>query len=430
MAEHWLYLPSVAFFILLAHRILVFYKIKGFRYISIVFVTLLLISYSVLTVKQNYYWRDPVRFFEATLKYNPGSAMVHNNLGVAYRDKGDNKAAIEHYKEAIRLDRKHSVAYINLARAYEDLNLNAEAESAYKEAVKVMPDFIQGYLGIAKLYAREHKIPEAKGALLKAAQLDPGNAHFYYYYMGFIYSSAGDLTDAALAYEEAIKAKSGFAEAYNNLAMLYIVTGREKEAIDLLNKAVATGSGDKYAYYYNLGFIYARLGDTRNEVSSYQKAIEANPRFLKGYENLSRLYFASQDKAGLFDLYRKAIANKVDYYEAYFNMGRYYNEERLERKAIPLYLKAVKLNPTSAEAYLWLGTSYCAIGKMSPAIKALKRAVELDPVSGFAHNNLAVAYFYGKNYDLAIKHCDKALEYGYKVDPKLLESLSAHRNKK
>lgn len=430
MAEHWLYLPSIGFFILLAHRIKIFYKIKGFRYVSIFFVSALLVSYSFLTAKQNYYWRDPVKFFETTLKYNPESAMIHNNLGVAYRDKGETETAIGHYKKAISLDRKHSIAYMNLARAYEDANLAAEAEAVYKKSVEVMPDFTQGYLGLAKLYARGHKNLKAREALLMAARLDPENAYFYYYDMGVVYSSAGNLSEAVLFYNEAIKEKPGFSEAYNNLAMLYVATGKKKEAIDLLNKAVATGSSDKFAYYYNLGFIYGSLGDTKNQIGSYEKAVEANPRLLKAYENLAGLYASARDNDGLLKLYRRAIANRLNYYEAYFSTARSYSEEGLDHKAIPLYLKAIKLNPDSAEAYLWLGTSYCAIGKMKPAIQALKKSVEMEPVLGLAHNNLAVAYFYDKNYDLALEHCDKAIEYGYKVDPKLLELLSAHRNKK
>jgi len=38
-----------------------------------------------------------------------------------------------------------------------------------------------------------------------------------------------------------------------------------------------------------------------------------------------------------------------------------------------------------------------------------------------------MAYFKEKQYALAVKHCDRALELGYKVNPRLLKDLLLYR---
>ena len=57
----------------------------------------------------------------------------------------------------------------------------------------------------------------------------------------------------------------------------------------------------------------------------------------------------------------------------------------------------------------------------------IARALATDPKLAVAHNNIAVAYYYQKQYALAIRHCDKAIELGYQVPPKLLELLKPFR---
>lgn len=45
------------------------------------------------------------------------------------------------------------------------------------------------------------------------------------------------------------------------------------------------------------------------------------------------------------------------------------------------------------------------------------------------HNNLAVVYYAKKKYNLAIRHCDRALELGYKVKEEFLKCLEPYRKK-
>ncbi|MDD5449444.1 MAG: hypothetical protein PHO42_02475, partial [Candidatus Omnitrophica bacterium] len=88
MSENWLYLPSIGFFLLLAKGLSALYKKAGFKIFIPLFIIGLITFYSYLTIKQNRYWREPMAFYERTLKYSPYSAKTYNNLGNIYTDIG------------------------------------------------------------------------------------------------------------------------------------------------------------------------------------------------------------------------------------------------------------------------------------------------------------------------------------------------------
>ncbi|MDB4349842.1 hypothetical protein OAA99_02695, partial [Omnitrophica bacterium] len=89
MAEHWLYIPSIGAFLILARGLTLLYKKKGLVIIATIFTAGLLAFYSFLTIKQNCYWKDPITFCERTLRYVPESAWMYNNLGNARYVKGE-----------------------------------------------------------------------------------------------------------------------------------------------------------------------------------------------------------------------------------------------------------------------------------------------------------------------------------------------------
>jgi hypothetical protein len=44
-----------------------------------------------------------------------------------------------------------------------------------------------------------------------------------------------------------------------------------------------------------------------------------------------------------------------------------------------------------------------------------------------AYNNLAIAYLEKEEYELAVKHVNKAVELGYEVAPEILDEIKKYR---
>jgi tetratricopeptide (TPR) repeat protein len=102
-------------------------------------------------------------------------------------------------------------------------------------------------------------------------------------------ASAGDPTVAVADMNIPRAARKQFNKATDLIA-------REdwKKAIDLLNRALAIYP--QYAQAYNnLGVVYARLGDRSNEKVALQKALAINDHFAPAWVNLGRMAIAQRD---------------------------------------------------------------------------------------------------------------------------------------
>jgi hypothetical protein len=86
MAEHWLYLPSVGFYVILSFAIVHLPKTAAVA-LSIV----ILLGLTAATAKQNRYWNDPEVFYKRTLEYSPDSARIHTYLDVYYRMQAESR---------------------------------------------------------------------------------------------------------------------------------------------------------------------------------------------------------------------------------------------------------------------------------------------------------------------------------------------------
>ena len=108
-------------------------------------------------------------------------------------------------------------------------------------------------------------------------------------------------------------------------------------------------------------------------------------------------------------------------------LGAIYTEMARYDEAISACDHALSIDPNIAEAHYYLGTVYRQKGMLDEAISEYKQALAIDPTYGAAHHNLALVYFINKQYGLAIKHCDRAVEFGIKADPRFLEDLNVYR---
>ena len=78
-----------------------------------------------------------------------------------------------------------------------------------------------------------------------------------------------------------------------------------------------------------------------------------------------------------------------------------------------------------AEAFFQTYTGTCAV--FQTLRQDREKAIEIDSNYAAAHFNLATTYYNDKQYSLSIKHCNRAIELGYKVNPEFLKLLEPYR---
>lgn len=84
-------------------------------------------SLGVQMAKMNL-WREAMFRFQRAVELNPGDAMAHNNLAVAYEANGDYEKAAKEYREALKLDRSNQYIQKNYSRYTEFMARNKKRQ--------------------------------------------------------------------------------------------------------------------------------------------------------------------------------------------------------------------------------------------------------------------------------------------------------------
>jgi tetratricopeptide (TPR) repeat protein len=427
MAEHWLYVPSIGFFLFVVQRILSlsqtkktkpyaslvhsrpenrtlqgadeqlsrsvfrFKKPRAFSPRSFIFIGLLCF-YSLLTIHQNNYWRDPIAFYQRTLRFSPDKSGLYNNLGMVYEERGLTGEAVIAYQKAIECNPDSVQSYNNLGLLYSSLGRQAEAILLYKKAIRLNPLYPDSYNNLAVIDATLNKSGEAIELCRKAVELNP-NYVSAYYNLGTIYLGLDRYGEAITVFQKVLELNPVYAKVYDKLGLAYHGLGRDDDAIAYLKKEIKLNPGYTSAYY-NLASIYKEKKQYQEASALLEKASEVEPKNIDVLSALASLYRT-------LDQFPKASA---------------------------LYKKALGLDPHNPVLYFNLGNVCLALEQWHKAIDLYKKAIEINPQFAEAYDNLAVAYFHQRWYQLAVENTDKAAHLGVS-NPELLEALKPYRGK-
>jgi tetratricopeptide (TPR) repeat protein len=151
------------------------------------------------------------------------------------------KAEVE-YLQVLHRDERNGPVLANLALIQIELNRLDEAEKNIKRALIVAPDDAYNLLILGHLKLRQAKYDDAINALSRAAGLDPEDAQIQNF-LGMSLCEKGLRGPGETALRKAIQLQPGYAEAHNNLAVVYIT--QQPPAVELARwhyqKALAGG---------------------------------------------------------------------------------------------------------------------------------------------------------------------------------------------
>ena len=229
MAEHWLYLPSIGFFLILAKAFTHFYAKKRSRSAAMFLAAILVLFYSYLTIKQNKHWKDPKEFYKRTLTYAPHSARTHLSLAEVYQNSGKTAQAIAELKKAIELRPDHAYGYNNIGNLYESIGNIDMAVSAYEKAIEIDPGYAGAYNNLGRVYYNTGNRNKAIAFYQKAIEINP-NLMQTYNNLGAVYYANGNKEEAAKFFEQAINLNPNVPSVHKNLARVYQELGRKKES--------------------------------------------------------------------------------------------------------------------------------------------------------------------------------------------------------
>jgi tetratricopeptide (TPR) repeat protein len=247
----------------------------------------------------------------------------------------------------------------------------------------------------------------------------------------------GNYQDYETLFRATLARNPGSSFLHNNLGVILMSSGREREASAEFETAVRL-TPDSADYHVNLGLALSHLpGRMADAVAEYETALRLDPHFPAAHLNLGlamtsmpgRLQDAIEQYQKAIAAYQTAVRSEPDLWEAHFNLGLAYAQiAGREADAVTEYQTALRMKPDSALAHFHLGNAFHKMGRLPDAISAYQASLSIDPYLAEVHYELAyaLAQIPGRVPE-AIDECRKmlALKPGDEPGRQLMTSLLA-----
>ncbi|MFH2138686.1 MAG: tetratricopeptide repeat protein [Candidatus Omnitrophota bacterium] len=176
-AEHWLYLPSVGFFVIIAFFI--DKSIKSKRYVfrggAVLLLTAFLLSLSIATIRRNSDWSNEIEFYKKTIEYSGqwNIDRTNCNLALAYYRDGQYDKAMEQAKETLKINPDYPEALCLIGVLYGTNKEYDKSIEALKKAIEVLPGYVKAYNNLGITYAKKGELVQAIEVWKKIIEYDP-----------------------------------------------------------------------------------------------------------------------------------------------------------------------------------------------------------------------------------------------------------------
>lgn len=288
------------------------------------------------------------------------------------------------------------------------------------QSIKDHPD-VDSLYWIRGNYLMELKSGDlAIADFLKALSIDSTHKPHYFISLAEAYLMSSQSRLASSTLSEAMRNFPDHLPTLLKSAELHLILKQHMQALSVLDRLFVRDPQNVEAWYLS-GHVFYELGDTGKAVNSYQRSVDLDPNFFKGWKRMGDLltemklnkaidYYNNalrldsldpalfHDKAyalkslgreqEAFDLFRFICQSFPSYEPAYYNMGILLAERDSTEQAIEHFSICIRLAPTEPSSYVQRGKALLKLKKTKEAKEDFETALKIDPDNIDAANAL------------------------------------------
>lgn len=287
MNERFVYLPSVAFCMLIAYwlfdRLPILLKRDTFKF-ALPLLVVVLALFSFKTIDRNKDWESSFKLFttdvEVSANSAKGNALAGEYLMGAAKEADNDSLRADYYKRAIKyLERaieiypKHGHALFNLAACHYQFNKNFDAVlEVYKKVLKISPYETRVFQNLNIMFS-DYTDADYKIKFYKALEeLSPNNSEIYLRIGRMYLLDKKDAWQALPYLENSAKVSPNVAETQNSLGVARYQTGDMEGSLKAFEVATQITPNDKQILN-NLVVLSQSLGNF-TKAEEYKKRLE------------------------------------------------------------------------------------------------------------------------------------------------------------
>jgi arylsulfatase A-like enzyme/Flp pilus assembly protein TadD len=201
--------------------------------------------------------REAIEYFKRALVLKPDYDLAVMNIAAAYRQLGDDDAALAGFEHYLTLDPKDAYVRYQMGEIWLDRGDLDRAEKLFREALEMDDHVAAAKNALGAIAFRRGDVESARRLSLEALELRP-DVRLAHYNLALIAEARGDLASA------------------------------EREYLEELDLHPET-----YKAAFNLSRVYAQMGEKQLEIEALRQALDGNPEFADGHFFLARALLAS-----------------------------------------------------------------------------------------------------------------------------------------
>lgn len=324
---------------------------------------------------------EAIEAFQKALEIREDDWAAYNNMGCCYKYLTECEKGIECLEKAAELTRESVLPYSNMADCYEIMGQYEKAIECYEKDLQMFPDRKTFYKEIGLLYQALRQYDKALEYYHKAPDLD---------------------------------------DYYENVASVYFLQGKERDAVKMLEKGIHQASkDDKADRFSDLAYYYKEyVRDYKKALYYYKKALAAAVNDGQRHEIQWKAAFTC------------FLMGKKDQAKEYA-MDSLKHFQLSERSTEDNYLQYRQYRPARLMRFAWI---YICLGETEKGLQMLRDMTTSMRCRHCRHKECFEAYLYLGRYYEGIGEYEKALEYCEKAlkinDHEIANMVSVQRLKK
>lgn len=285
MAERYIYVSSIGFFLLLA---VLFQKMAN-RYSVMYFILATIIVFYAFTSHQRLkVWNNSLAFWDDVIAKDKHIPRAWNNRGIIRNEKGDYPGAIDDFDNAIQIMPEYQEAFNNRGIVYFNLKKDDEAILDFTKAIQLDTLYADAYYNRGTV---RNNMNDLQGALLDlnhALRLNPGKLDAYLN-RADVKIKQNENESAIKDCEAVLERNKNISNAYAIEASAYYNMNRFEEAIEEYTKALVRDPNN-INYYHNRGAAYYYSGKYRKSIGDMNTVLQNNSiaisYYIRGMANI------------------------------------------------------------------------------------------------------------------------------------------------
>lgn len=399
--------------------------------------------------------KKAIHFYNFLLTKDKYDVNAMRNLALLYYNNKQKESALKLYKQLVAFidDEEEKVEYYAIMGSiYMTYGESQKAVNYYKKVLERYPENIDIIKDLRSIALKEKETENVINYSKKLIELEPDNFVYYDEIINLLahvrsFDEALDYAHRALELQT-----TDVFSVKNQIAKIYLSTGKIQESIDLINETIVQDPtnvmlsqtlamahcvnkdfeqakkvcqdaldvalpADLKLIHNNLSTILADeavylLGQGKNKLAFekftealqynnenpeiYYKLAQAN-RSIKNYSESIRQNKRAIELAPEVGLYYEALA------DTYYDLQNYIDAKKC-------YKETVLIDPKNPRAHMFLGILQARDKEHESAVKSLETAVELEPNDANIRYNLALAYEFSGRTDEAKTEYERVLE--------------------